>query len=225
MSPDVSFYGIATSKPEHRAAAFAALLGAPGAALRATLRMQRRLLCGGDALCDYSALHLRNMEGECKRRAGTCANQSAHSAEQCAERREACEMTPDFVTRELRRRGTFGCDARPLYLADDHQRRSSTMLLRTAFPRLVTLAQPPRNASRNAFHLARLVDLLMMAAGEPCAVHNPQSSWAALAPELAQRVDTGAWFARGRPNRAKHLSFLSTLSSLSSRATALLGRL
>ena len=38
VSPDISFYGIATSKPEHRAAAFAALLGAPGAALRAALR-------------------------------------------------------------------------------------------------------------------------------------------------------------------------------------------
>ena len=114
------------------------------------------------------------------------------------------------------------------------------MLLRTAFPRLVTLAQPPRNASRNAFHLATLMDLLMMAAGEPCAVHNPQSSWAALAPELSQRVDTGAWFARERPNRAKNvvplaspkspipsrsLSFPSTLGSLSYRATALFGRL
>lgn len=45
VSPDVSFYGIATSKPEHRAAAFAALLGAPGAALRATLRMLSRASC------------------------------------------------------------------------------------------------------------------------------------------------------------------------------------
>ena len=83
LSEPAALSGVFFSEaPTHvpKLAAFAALFEAPRDPLRRLVEERRRLVCGGDAACDYSAAHLRRLEGHCERTISRGCNATARHA-------------------------------------------------------------------------------------------------------------------------------------------------